>query len=248
MKKLVYWGLKKNIRGFGFIVRSLFTNQKIIVKSKYGIRIYADPYEKIDNAVIRYGYFDDDVYKAISKNLKDNDTFWDIGANIGLHSVTLKKNYPNLNCYAFEPFPRAAVQFELNCTLNNITIPLYTIAIGKVNGFKGMYTTNQNLGASGLLELKTLKGEGTLYKVAVYSSDQLVSDFNIAPPDILKIDTEGNELNILQGAQGILSSGKCRCIVFEGNRAIKPIIKFLNSYSYKVEKLGETPNYLAKII
>ena len=248
MKKIIQWGLRKNIRGFGYLVRIFFSDGRIVTETKYGSCIYANPYEKIDNSVIRFGYFDEDVYETINQNIRPYDTFWDIGANIGLHSITLKKNYPNLNCLAFEPFPKASEQFLMNCNLNNLKIPLYSFALDRGKGIKNLYTSSYNLGSTGFSEFMPSWGMKTSIYVATYSIDQLIAEFKLANPDIMKIDTEGNEINILKGAEQLLKSGNCRCIIFEANREIDQIVDLLESFSYEVVRLGEAPNYCAKII
>ena len=248
MKKIIQWGIRKNIRGFGYLVRKFFRNGRIVINTKYGSRINASPYEKIDNSVIRFGYFDEDVYEALRQNIRPYDTFWDIGANIGLHVITLKKNYPNLNCLAFEPYPQASEQFLMNCNLNNLKIPLYSFALDRGNGIKNIFTSSCNLGSTGFSEFKPSWGIETSIHVATYSIDQLIDEFKLVRPDIIKIDTEGNEFNILKGAEQLLKSGNCRCVIFEANRDIDQIVDFLESCSYKVVRLSKAPNYCAKIV
>jgi tRNA G37 N-methylase Trm5 len=49
---------------------------------------------------------------------KDGDTFFDIGANAGLYSITFAKRYPKSRVYAFEPIPVTIAELESNLELN----------------------------------------------------------------------------------------------------------------------------------
>ena len=103
LNRFLLWGLRKNIRGFGFFVRTFYPYGRISVQNRYGLKLELDPREKIDGAVIRHGYFDDDVIACLLGRVRPGDIFWDIGANIGLHSLTLKLLRPETDVVCFEP-------------------------------------------------------------------------------------------------------------------------------------------------
>ena len=61
--------------------------------------------------------------------------------------------------------------------------------------------------------------------------------------DVLKIDTEGNELNVLKGAQKLLEQNKINIIYTEISETKKKflekeksVINFLNSYNFELKK------------
>ena len=73
--------------------------------------------------------------------------------------------------------------------------------------------------------------------------DSFCLDKKIENIDVLKIDTEGNELNVLKGAKRLLSENKINLIYTEISETKKKflekeksIINFLNSYNFELKK------------
>jgi hypothetical protein len=65
--------------------------------------------------------------------------------------------------------------------------------------------------------------------------------------DFLKIDTEGHELDVLQGSEKMLSEGRIKCIQFEyggtyldANITLEQVFNLLKKYNYKISKLGNS--------
>ena len=75
--------------------------------------------------------------------------------------------------------------------------------------------------------------------VQTQTLDNFCSNINIDNIDVLKIDTEGNELNVLKGAEKLLSEGKIKLIyveISESKRKFKEkeesVIDLLNAYNF----------------
>ena len=73
---------------------------------------------------------------------------------------------------------------------------------------------------------------------------------NINNIDILKIDTEGNELNVLKGAERLLSKNKIMLIYVEISESKdkfdekeKNVINFLSSYNFEIKKKYKIKSY-----
>jgi FkbM family methyltransferase len=61
------------------------------------------------------------------------------------------------------------------------------------------------------------KGKPIAHSVKIIRLDDFVEENNIGQIDLLKIDTEGNELDVLMGATGTLKKNKVKAIHFEFN-------------------------------
>src|ERR1700734_3493565 len=107
--KLLTFLIKNRFRGkdrlFSLLVKLGF-RPNILAEAKYGIKLLLSPNEYIDNIIIKEGFYESEVTEEILKNLADGDTFWDIGANIGIHSLAIKKTLPGVRVYSFEPNPK----------------------------------------------------------------------------------------------------------------------------------------------
>ena len=76
-------------------------------------------------------------------------------------------------------------------------------------------------------------------KVQLKTLDTYCSENNVAGIDFLKIDTEGFELEVLQGAEKLLASKNIRCIQFEFNevnivkrRFIRDFYQYLPDFDF----------------
>lgn len=246
IKAVIQFGLRKNFRGFGFLVKYFFKEGRICLKNKFGASFFLDPFQKIDYAVIKNGYFDEDVYNALLANLKEGDVLWDIGANIGMHSITIKKNLPSVTCLAFEPFPDNFHKLRENVKLNKLSIKCYNFALHNGLDLKKMYSFPNNAGLTGFNEIE--KSFDTEIEVPTFSGDFIVDTFSVKKPNVIKIDTEGNELNILTGLKSMFKSGELHTVIFECNHGLNELMMFFRSQNFEVKRLSESPNFIARRI
>lgn len=128
------------------------------------------------------------------KNNKDFRVCFDIGANAGLYTLLFSKYAEKV--YAFEPLPRnikyLARILEINKVRRCSIVPAAVSSCSKISFFSE--------GAN--CALGKLDTNGTM-PVLVITCDQFFSETGIIP-DLLKIDVEGEELNLLEGAEKLL--------------------------------------------
>lgn len=131
-----------------------------------------------------------------------NNTFIDVGGHIGTTSIPYAKLFKNV--IAFEPNKKSYNFFVENIKNNNINnITLYN---------KGVFNKNTNCkviqhegGNSGCFYIKECN-ENDENSIEVVKLDDIISDNYII--DFLKIDTEGSELYVLEGAINIITKYK----------------------------------------
>ena len=166
-----------------------------------------------------------------------------MGANKGSTSRLYVGLYKRINIIAFEPL--SIFKFNSN------QVKLIKVALGAQVGFAKFYVCKHNASSSLVLpsfssnwlakKIKILGVEAKdLYKeinVPVSTIDQAVAENNIKSIFLLKIDTEGSELEVLKGAAESLSSGIIKNIQLELHE--NDLRK-----NNKVEILELIPNYI----
>lgn len=122
----------------------------------------------------------------------------DIGAHFGLYSLILAK-YFKKHVIAFEPTPYSAEIFRQNISFNKLfsKIELREAAVGRENG-KANFLIQETEGAvsNSLIDYWHSDEQKNNIEVDILSIDQSV-DKKIS---FIKIDAEGNELDVLIGA------------------------------------------------
>jgi len=205
-------GLARLMRIFGF--EGLFFNVQL---SQESFDLFLNPFDYVDAQVIKNGYYEPHVLNAIKENIREGDTFWDIGANIGLHSFAIKKLFPKVRVIGFEPNPYSLVKILKSRLKNKIPVEVNSCALSSSNQLSSL--SIKTLGNSGLTSLNAWKGVqyDDTCNVCLVRADFLI-DKGLSEPNIIKIDVEGHELEVLKGLGKYLSSSNLRAIVFEDNK------------------------------
>lgn len=162
---------------------------------------------------------DPDV-KETYQNLLDSmpvNLFFDIGANYGTHSLLFLSQ--GVRTVSFEPNSTLNNNFESLCQLNNIEGTMENYAIGDRQGVVQLHFPVDATWLGTIVEseasvLKTAH-QLTSIDVPLVTLDQYVTEKGIEP-DLIKIDTEGNEINVLKGAKDLLIRKK-PLVIFESN-------------------------------
>ncbi len=199
--------------------------------------------------------------KFYRKLLSKNPTIIDVGANKGQTIVFFKKIFPRLKIFAFEP--SETYKFLEKKYHNDKNIKLSNVAIDKKKGKKKFYyhkfKSYNTSGLSGFYKInkdskdhirlkssernKILKEINFSYSVNCMSLDDIFKKkINI---DLLKIDTQGNELNVLKGSKKLLKSIKFIKLelmlydYYEKSYSISDIDLFLKKYNFKIFNILE---------
>jgi FkbM family methyltransferase len=131
---------------------------------------------------------------------------YDLGANIGISSLFLATLCPKARIYGFEPMP---ANYEL-CVrnLSNLTnAQVFNCAVGASSGTMSFEITDDPRAGhlAGSRSLESLHSSSRI-EVAVCSVADLVEVKGLVPPDFLKVDVEGAELDVLNGL-GVYAKG-----------------------------------------
>jgi FkbM family methyltransferase len=144
---------------------------------------------------------------------RDLPIIFDVGANIGQTARALAKFFPASSIYCFEPV--ADTFQKLNMTFkNNFNITCIQSALGNVASLAEIALYEES-------ELNTLvlggprTGLGKTEIIAVDTVDEFCRARGLDRIDLLKLDVQGWELSVIQGAQSMLGDNAVRFIFSE---------------------------------
>lgn len=139
--------------------------------------------------------------------LREDDLFFDVGANIGSYSV-LASGVCRATTWAFEPDPRTSLSLKRNVEVNKLDdlVTVHQIAIGDVEGqlefTEGLDTVNR----------AAIEEDVVTQTVPVGTLDSIAGMYC---PLMLKIDVEGYEPHVLRGAATHIKNENLKVIVVE---------------------------------
>jgi FkbM family methyltransferase len=125
----------------------------------------------------------------------------DIGANIGSVSEFFALGSPTLKIHAYEPNPAAFAMLQRNLKDNNLEnrVVAYPEAVGRASGDLSLWVDVNTTLSTAYMDSSPEEG-GRRVKVPMVSLDEVWRRLNGGPIRLLKIDTEGAEGDILEGA------------------------------------------------
>ena len=171
-----------------------------------GVRVPLDFSQHTHRTVFRRGFFEQELTRALAQAVRPGDVFLDIGTNFGWHTLQLAVKYPELDhFYAIEPSSRSFQLFQQGVEANGLQekIQARQIALGRETGEAALkHFTGLGLVNSSIYPLADLSFEQET--VLVEALDKLIPDFQ-GTPAIIKCDVEGSELDVLHGAEALLS-------------------------------------------
>lgn len=147
------------------------------------------------------------------QELDEDDIFYDVGANTGLYSLFTAKKCSEV--VSFEPYPPNTKIFRKDITRNSLSnVELYEIALSDSNGkitFSQPAEEDIGYGSSSIVNKETQNS----IEVPTKTGDNLISENNLSPPTVIKIDVEGSEPLVIDGLEESLSKSNCKLIYCE---------------------------------
>ena len=186
-------------------------------------------------------YFDFTIEKW-SDWSKSSGVFIDIGAHTGIFSLLTLKSSKNNYIIAVEPLPINYYRIITNFRLNYFDFSRSTIlnfAISNENKTVQFRTGN---------DLSYLNKGGSISNQGIKINAFKLDDLKINLPNLqvraIKIDTEGEDLNVLYGGKNLIYKHKPKIVIETRQKNIHQIIKFLSEMGYK--KIYDKNNLISK--
>ena len=160
----------------------------------------------------------DYILRKLEKENKS--VIFDVGANIGKYSrYILERCQPDCSVYCFEPSPTTFLQLKANLgSFENAHC--VNIGLGKSNEETTLFNNEVNTAHASLFP-RDMSHWGPKYvldkveSVVITTLDQFCQNNKIERIDFLKIDVEGFEYNLLQGAEKMLMNRRIAHLQFE---------------------------------
>ena len=174
--------------------------------------------------------YEDKYRSLIIESLPNKRTFVDVGANVGIWSLPMRLHFEKVISY--EPSKQ-----NIECIKSNIPsgIELREKAVADFNGEAKFHQAGKNCGDGKLCR----EGVKSAYVVPVVKLD----DENLQNVDMIKIDTQGWELDVLKGMSNLINSQR-PWIMIEINEDVDKCCELMENYGYETVCIKSKRNFV----
>jgi FkbM family methyltransferase len=160
----------------------------------------------------------------IEERVRPGDVFFDVGANVGAYSfVADSVARGQCSIFAFEPSYSTFAALVANVQLNRASERIRTLQLALSNETKletfNYSSTNAGAAMHGLGQPIDENGKpfapAYVQTILAFRMDDLVSQFAISVPNHIKVDVDGAELLVVQGARATLANPQLRSMLIE---------------------------------
>jgi len=188
------------------------------------------------------GYWELENQRLFASHLHESDVVYDIGAHVGLYVLLSSVRVGEKgHVYAFEPLERNLVYLRRHIELNHLSnCTVIEAAVSDSSGLRHFDPTAHDsaghFSEAGRVMVRTL----TL-------DDFLWSEKGRRPPNALKINAEGAELEVLQGARRLIAEfAPTIFLSTHSDELTKRCSEWLKSAGYKLNILAADKIWAAK--
>jgi FkbM family methyltransferase len=201
------------------LIVEILSHTRIYTKTPRGINLKQDIYHFIPTYCI--------------------DVIFDVGANVGQSAKLYLNEFPNSYIYCFEPVKATFIQLKDNIG-NNKRVHCYQLALGSskrigemvLKGDSDLFFLSGQLNSKIISEIKET--------VSVITIDEFCKTQNIDHISLLKIDTEGGDLDVLLGSLNMLTSQRIDFLQIEAGMnpnnldhiSFEKLKEYLESHDY----------------
>jgi len=228
---------RRGWRGATWLHHRLAGGRRIMARALNGVVLQVDPGEYVDRFVLREGYYESEVLDALLSALPIEGVLWDIGGNLGLHSISIALALPKSSVVVFEPNPEMVALINAHAKMNLVQVSIIDQALDELEGDAELHLYQGNAGRG---SLQNHTGSRASRKVAVRTTtgDSVIAAGLAPAPDVVKIDVEGAEERVLRGMREVLLSERLKAVVFEDAPGEKTSVKeLLRSTGFKLKQL-----------
>jgi FkbM family methyltransferase len=198
-------------KGKGRLGRTLVPSSRrgnpIIIDDKFGSKIWApNLLDPIAFDLWLNGEYDPEVYHFLRTKSRRGTTILDVGANIGVFTVPLAKELaPDTKLLSVEASPSLASVLLQNVTANalqNVTVVNCAASNGKNSEMNFFEAPASHFGMGSMAP----QFGSEPIRVPAKSLDTLLRDFDVREVSAIKVDVEGFEADVFEGAEKLLTT------------------------------------------
>jgi FkbM family methyltransferase len=212
---IIDWMRPYHFRGKAHIFRRLSPTHGRKHVRVFGYEIVLDLADHIQRAIY-LGTFERLETAMLRRMLRPGMTFVDVGANVGYFTLLAAKAVQSSGrVISFEPSLYLHDLLASTIRANGLSqVTLVSSGLGNKAGFANLYL-NPSFGNNSPTMVEHTASEVT--RVQVLRLDDYLVGHEISTIDLLKIDVEGFEPRVLEGASEALASGKIKAVLCEFN-------------------------------
>lgn len=248
-------GLRNSVRAFAF---EHFVKMPVLFTDQLGIHYLLYPGQNAQVYFDNSGNYEVAETRFCLRYLKPGMTAFDVGANIGFYAMLFSKQVgPTGTVHSFEPELRNYERLKLNATINGVS----NVTLNNLAVFSRSQQLDLNLFPDSVNAWHTL-GKPTLpdpwnpgrtmtptetQRVQGISLDEYCASRGISRIHLLKVDVEGAELDVFQGATKLFAQNAVDAVMFEVSKpqveamghGTAETFAFIQSCGFQVHAINE---------
>lgn len=197
------------------------------------------------------GRYEPNEMYAVASLLRPGMCFVDVGANEGIFTLLAARLVGDSGAvHAFEPSPREAMRLADNVALNGLAnVHMHRAALGNAHGTAVLHVSDvehpghNTLGGFVYRESKQTDS----IDVPVLTLDEVANQEGLERLDVLKIDVEGSETAVLQGARNVLQKFRPALLteaqdvsLRQMGSSVSELVDLLRQQSYEIWAFSES--------
>jgi FkbM family methyltransferase len=219
------------------------------VRLPWGMKIRVRPAEEHGLMLMTLGVIDLAVTETLWRLIDPGESAIDVGANIGYMTAVMLNRLGDRstkgNLQVFEAHPDIYLELQSNLQLwqqqlTNVNVMAHHLAVSNHPGTVALtvpQTFSANRGLASVVEAGSAVNAGAeLLNVEAIALDQFLATSE--PIGVMKLDVEGHERFVLEGAKQLLKAQTIRDCVFEEHRPYPTeVTDWLESFGYQVFRI-----------
>lgn len=180
-----------------------------------------------------HNYYENDILESWKKYIDKSRVIFDVGANIGNHSIFWSVKLKPEIIYSFEPFKPTFERLKSNIYNNNISnVKIVNKGVGEKKGLAIVKSFDETNYGSTALEYN--EGINDNETIEIVDLDSFIKENNINSVDFIKIDVEGFEISVLKGMSMLLNNYKPDLWIEVGVDTYKVVFDLLLPLGYVI--------------
>lgn len=220
-------------------------DEELLTWTKGGFLMFASPRDYVSFRIYFFGEYDSTMTEFMRANIVEGATCLDIGAERGWFSLLMGQLVgAQGRVDTFEPFPVTFDTLVRNIELNGFSwVHPYRSAVGNKAGTVPFVppslvrTSNEAIRGNGIGHLSEMEVFGTIAVESV-TLDMHTIDSDITRLDFMKIDVEGAEVMVLNGARDTIRRFRPRLAIEYNRRALRRFGSSIQELDSLLESFG----------
>lgn len=212
--------------------------------------------------LLRLGVYEEYETEIFKNLIKNDTTFIDVGANVGYYTLIATNLIKKGKIYSFEPEKFNYELLNKNILLNNSkNVKTFQKAVSNEEGIIRIYIDEKNVGGHSLaknniLEDNIISKDVGFFDVKTITLDSFFNnlDGSITDNIIIKMDTQGAEGLVIDGAKNLLLKNNVKILMEFWPKGLRnmgtdplELLNKLDGYGFEIRLLDEKAKSLKNI-